>query len=74
MKIASVHPTRQGPNLIIEEYGSNEGSQESYISAPPSADREEDQNKEEVGAEVELRENADAQSSLGRKYQKTLLN
>ena len=34
----------------------------------------EDQNKEEVGAEVELRENADAQSSLGRKYQKTLLN
>ena len=67
-------PHSPRPELDYEEYGSNEGSQESYISAPPSVDREEDQNKEEVGAEVELRENADAQSSLGRKYQKTLLN
>ena len=60
----------QNYELDYEENASYEDSQEPNISPPPSVDRDEDQNKEEIGGEVELGETTDAQSSFGRKYQK----
>lgn len=63
-------PSSPRPELDYEENASYEDSQELNISLPPSVDRDEDQNIEEIGGEVELGENTDAQSSFGRKYQK----